>query len=454
MLRRVVARKWAVLAVLALAVIGVVFAQRQSDGGGLLGTTSTTAGNYINRISIRMTGAGTTSLSVTPADGSDGKYTNSTSGALNCLYGYGISAASSSVRVTAAPAAGYRFSGWGSYTPANAGEGSVVCSGTTANPCTVNAGAWPILVPNFVPLTAPTATPAPSGPLFLNVTGLGTVTSAPAGVNCTGTANGTNCNPNLNPGTSYTLTAAPAAGQVFKGWTLKCTGTTLTFTFNFVNDDVVTAAFGPAPTLSLTVVSYGWVDVSPGGEKCIGLPTGRNCPLPLTPGVSYTLKATPAADMAFAGWGGNRCTGAATTCTFAFAVNDTVTASFQPQGKLTVALTRPSTGYISLTGANNLAAKCGKGADGVDSSQCSVQVFPGDSVILTRTVQSPDPAFAFDSWAITPAPATPCSTTSAVCTVFVNSNTTIAAKFKLVSALNIVSAPPGAPYTPSCPANY
>jgi hypothetical protein len=51
-------------------------------------------------------------------------------------------------------------------------------------------------------------------------TGGGTITSAPAGINC-----GSTCSANYAPGTSVTLTATAAAGSSFAGWTGACTGT-------------------------------------------------------------------------------------------------------------------------------------------------------------------------------------------------------------------------------------
>ena len=54
-------------------------------------------------------------------------------------------------------------------------------------------------------------------------TGSGTMTSSPAGINCT-----TNCSATFTSGTAVTLTAAPATGSVFVGWTgTGCSATTL-----------------------------------------------------------------------------------------------------------------------------------------------------------------------------------------------------------------------------------
>jgi Bacterial Ig-like domain (group 3)/Divergent InlB B-repeat domain len=55
--------------------------------------------------------------------------------------------------------------------------------------------------------------------LLVSVTGNGTVTSSPAGINC-----GSMCNANFAPGTQVTLTATPAPGMSFIGWSGACSG--------------------------------------------------------------------------------------------------------------------------------------------------------------------------------------------------------------------------------------
>jgi surface antigen len=55
--------------------------------------------------------------------------------------------------------------------------------------------------------------------LSVSVSGNGTVTSSPAGINC-----GSICTMNYGGGTSVTLTATPAGGAVFNGWRGACNG--------------------------------------------------------------------------------------------------------------------------------------------------------------------------------------------------------------------------------------
>ena len=60
-------------------------------------------------------------------------------------------------------------------------------------------------------------------PVTLSITkngsGSGTVTGVPAGINC-----GAICSQSIVPGTAQTLTATPAAGSIFTGWTGACSG--------------------------------------------------------------------------------------------------------------------------------------------------------------------------------------------------------------------------------------
>src|SRR5436309_3569823 len=103
--------------------------------------------------------------------------------------------------LTIGPGTGSRFTGW-------SGAG---CTGT--GPCTVTLTATTIVAAIFdlqiFPLTISTVG-----------TGNGIVTSTPAGITC-----GTSCSGSYPSGTAVTLTATPAAGSTFSGWSGGCTGT-------------------------------------------------------------------------------------------------------------------------------------------------------------------------------------------------------------------------------------
>src|SRR5207249_8276699 len=101
----------------------------------------------------------------------------------------------------ATPASGSIFTGW-------SGGG---CSG--AGSCTVTMSAATTVTATFgVPTFALTVTNAG--------TGSGTVTSVPAGISC-----GASCSGSYSSGTAVTLTATPASGSIFTGWSGGgCTG--------------------------------------------------------------------------------------------------------------------------------------------------------------------------------------------------------------------------------------
>lgn len=77
----------------------------------------------------------------------------------------------------------------------------------------------------------------------------GTVTSNPAGVNC-----GTSCTASFATGTAVNLTASPAPGATFSGWSQACTGAgSCNLTLN--SDEFVTATFGSPGDFSVEPAS-------------------------------------------------------------------------------------------------------------------------------------------------------------------------------------------------------
>ncbi len=81
-------------------------------------------------------------------------------------------------------------------------------------------------------------------------TGVGTVTSSPAGIDC-----GSDCSETLVDGTSVTLTATPTTGSSFAGWSgSECSGTS-TCTVTMLGARSVDAKFTKLPSNNLTVRS-------------------------------------------------------------------------------------------------------------------------------------------------------------------------------------------------------
>ncbi|WP_175517809.1 S8 family peptidase [Thiothrix caldifontis] len=80
-------------------------------------------------------------------------------------------------------------------------------------------------------------------------TGNGTVASNPAGINC-----GTACVAAYTPGTNVTLTATPASGSVFIGWSGVCTGGASTCTVSMSAAKTVKANFQKSSACQSTVV--------------------------------------------------------------------------------------------------------------------------------------------------------------------------------------------------------
>ena len=140
---------------------------------------------------------------------------------------YQLSASSGSI--------GYSISGVPNWLDASATSGSLTTSATTVT-FTVNATANSLPAGTYGPVTiaftnttngqgnatlTATLTVSPSSyTLAVRETGSGTVTSAPSGISCPAA-----CSANYNAGTAVTLTAVPAGGWSFAGWSGACSGT-------------------------------------------------------------------------------------------------------------------------------------------------------------------------------------------------------------------------------------
>jgi hypothetical protein len=140
--------------------------------------------------------------------------------------------------------------------------------------------------------------------LSLSVTGTGTVDASQPGGTCAAT-----CSTTWESGTQLTLTAVPADGQRFVGWSGPCSGDAFECQVTLDRAQQVSAAFGPASVkLSLRLRGAGSVRVVEEGATC-----RKTCALDVAAGVRLVLTAKPAKGWRFVGFSG-ACTGKRLRC--------------------------------------------------------------------------------------------------------------------------------------------
>lgn len=260
-----------------------------------------------------------------------------------------------SVTLTATAAAGSFFTGW-----------SGACTGTGA--CTVSMNQDKNVTASF----------ALSNLLSVSLTGAGagSVNSNPVGIDC-----GATCSASYPASTSVTLTASPAVGSVFTGWSGACTGTgdctvslsqaqtvSAGFSFDTLPDELTVAKAG---------AGAGTVGSSPAGIDC-----GATCTAIFASGTIVTLTPTPATGSTFSGWSG-ACTGTG-VCAVLMSQSRRVTAGF----------TLSYTLGLSKAGAGSGAVN--SSPTGIDcGATCSASYLSGTSVTLTAV---PVAGSTFSGW--------------------------------------------------------
>jgi uncharacterized repeat protein (TIGR02543 family) len=209
------------------------------------------------------------------------------------------------VTLTPKAAKGYSFAGW-----------SGACSGSSKS-CTVSMNGARRVTATFTPNAQNVVN---DYALSVAIAGAGTVTSSPGGINC-----GTNCSASYVNGTNVTLTASPATGYSFSGWSGACSGAGASCTVSMTDARSITAIFSQNVvqySLSVTTSGVGTVTSSPSGIIC-----GTNCSASYASGTNITLTAGAATGYSFSGWSG-ACSGAGASCTVSMTDARSVTAFF------------------------------------------------------------------------------------------------------------------------------
>ncbi len=291
------------------------------------------------------------------------------------------------VTLAAAAGVGSLFTGWGG-----------ACSGT-ATTCTITMSSSQLVYATFnLPQTR-----------TLNVsvdgTGGGSVSSAPAGVNCSRSLNVTtgDCTESYVAGTQVTLTASPNSSSTFQGWSGGgCSGTGAC-SVSLASSQTVTATFAQNQhTLSVTAAGTGNGSIAstPGGISCAltGSVAGGDCSEAYDEGTAVTLTATAGSNTTFVGWSGGGCTGTG-TCSVTLSSATSVNATFKvvDRGVLayaTIMNTGSVDGSMSYNSAGSVtASKTATGTysvtfSGLSISAANVMVTPRSAANCVLTAAS------------------------------------------------------------------
>jgi streptogramin lyase len=257
--------------------------------------------------------------------------------------------------------------------------------------------------------------------LTVNWIGPGSVACDPPGVTCGALP--------FTPGTVVTLTAYPALGARFAGWSGGgCSGTGTTCVVTMATDLTVTATF--VQQYGLTVTRTGT-----GSGSVVSEPPGIDCPTICfalyDAGTAVTLTAAAAAGSAFAGWSGGGCSGVA-PCTVAMTTARQVFATFVPVGPgpfgLTVSKAGSAGGTVTSTPPGFICA-----------AACAAFELPlaGGAIVTLAAASDPDAAFL--GWS-----GGGCSGT-APCTLVLLDDTTVTARFRALRPLVSGPGPGGGP---------
>jgi hypothetical protein len=214
--------------------------------------------------------------------------------------------------------------------------------------------------------------------------GDGTVTSAPAGINCTFTTE--LCGSTFVPGTAVTLTEKPATGGAFLGWGgdgIQC-GVAPTCTVVMTADLAVSVSFAGKPTLMVFRAGDGDGTVTSSTSEINCSDTSAKCTSTYGFGTQVVLTATPADGSTFAGWGTDMasCAGTSPTCTITASFSQTITAIFSAGDTLSVTPSGTGSGVVTSS------------PSGVSCPPACASVFPDGSAVTLSVAPLSGSTFA------------------------------------------------------------
>ena len=301
----------------------------------------------------------------------------------DCFQNYDLN---SVVTLTATPAATAYFSGWGN------------CPSAAANVCSVTIDQAYTVTANFTR----------HWELVVNNSGGGTVSSAPAGIQCP-----LDCDEFYDSGSSVTLTATPQSSDyLFDGWSGACVNSSGVCVLDMTQARSVTASFSLKQfTLNVSTSGSGAtgssITSSPAG---INTATGDNQEL-YDINTVVTLTATPSSTAYFSGWTGGGCDAiSVNTCTVTLDQAYSVNADFTRHWELTV------------NNAGGGSVVSGPGSIDCPANSCSEFFDDGTNVTLLATPESTD--YLFSGWS-------GACTGSAICVVSMTQARAVTATFVL-----------------------
>jgi len=197
------------------------------------------------------------------------------------------------VTLTATPNPGYAFDRWGG-----------ACQGSPASLSLTMAAAKKCSA-TFSPF------------LQVNISGQGSVSSVPNGIQC-----GDVCRKSYPAGTTVTLTATPTPGHQFSGWRGDCSETTPTVTIPLNTPQTCVATFLAIHPLNVSLLGAGRVSSSPAGIIC-----EPDCSENYVAQTTVTLTAEPAANITFNKWSGD-CSGSSLSTSVTLTATKHCTAEF------------------------------------------------------------------------------------------------------------------------------